>query len=350
MSHLQDLIAGLPMPVLATDHEIRIIAANNAAQKLLGQDLINRPFVTVLRHPRLIDALDEIINSGTAANKTDWHRNHLVISALGRDIPVEITLTGLPEQLGALVVIEDSIRTEDAAQMRRDFIANVSHELRTPLTAMMGFIETLLGPANGDPVARNRFLSIMQTEAVRMNRLVMDLLSLSRVEAEEYRQPAERVNIAHLIQAVADALAPAATRYGARIEIKGKTSEADVAGDPDQLRQVFYNLVENAMKYGRAGGTVTLCLDPVRYEASLRIRACSIRVIDEGDGIEDIHLPRLTERFYRADNHRAREHGGSGLGLAIVKHIVSRHRGKLRIESCVGKGSCFTVLLPVLSE
>jgi two-component system, OmpR family, phosphate regulon sensor histidine kinase PhoR len=233
-----------------------------------------------------------------------------------------------------------------AAAIRRDFVANVSHELRTPLTALLGFIETLKGAARDDPAARERFLNIMEREAERMNRLVQDLLSLSRVEAEERVRPTERVDIvAHLGSAVA-ALRPMAEGAGVALQVTGEAGPLMIAADADQMTQVFHNLIENAVKYGGAGKLVTIAVSREERDLSLRGPAVRIDVIDKGEGIDPLHLPRLTERFYRVDSHRSRERGGTGLGLAIVKHIVNRHRGRFRVESVKGQGSTFSVILP----
>ncbi|MDO5604439.1 MAG: ATP-binding protein [Paracoccus sp. (in: a-proteobacteria)] len=355
---VQDLIAAMPVPVLAVDGAARVMAANAAATALLGAPLTDRPFVTVLRHPVVVQAVDAVLDPAHVeppvpdptlmAVASGGHRNRVVISARGRDIPAEITVSALPGRAGALIVIEDSSGREAAEQQRRDFVANVSHELRTPLTALMGFIETLRGPARNDADARERFLAIMEAEASRMNRLVLDLLSLSRVESEERRRPAEQIDLAMLVRAVAATLAPQAAAQGVQIRVEGADAGPElVAGDADQLTQVFHNLVENAVKYGGSGGEVILCLRRIAHEPTLRGPALSVTVRDHGEGIDSIHLPRLTERFYRVDNHRSRQQGGTGLGLAIVKHIINRHRGKLRVESELGQGSSFSVILPV---
>ena len=352
---VRDLIAALPVAVLAVDAQARVTAANRAAMALLGDALTDRPFVHVLRHPVVVQAVDAVLDPAHVpppavdptlkAVASGGHRMRVQISARGRDIPAEITVSALPGA-GALIVIEDGSGLEEAEQQRRDFVANVSHELRTPLTALMGFIETLRGPARDDPAARERFLGIMETEAARMNRLVQDLLSLSRVESEERRRPAERLDLAMLIRAVAATLQPQAAAAGVQIRVEGAGAPVHVHGDPDQLTQVFHNLVENAVKYGGAGGEVVLRLYPVPHDPVLRGPATAVEVADRGDGIDPMHLPRLTERFYRVDSHRSRQKGGTGLGLAIVKHIISRHRGRLKIDSEKGQGSRFTVVLP----
>ncbi|NHF72450.1 ATP-binding protein [Paracoccus xiamenensis] len=353
---VRDLIAALPVAVLAVDAEARVTAANSAAKALLGEALTDRPFVHVLRQPVVVQAVDAVLDPAHVvppvvdptlkAVASGGHRMRVQISARGRDIPAEVTVSGLPARAGALIVIEDSSGIEEAEQQRRDFVANVSHELRTPLTALMGFIETLRGPARDDPAARERFLSIMESEAARMNRLVQDLLSLSRVESEERRRPAEPIDLAMLIRAVAATLQPQAAAAGVQIRVEGASSPVYVHGDPDQLTQVFHNLVENAVKYGGSGGEVRLRLTAVSHDPVLRGPATAVEVADRGDGIDPMHLPRLTERFYRVDSHRSRQKGGTGLGLAIVKHIISRHRGRLKIESEKGQGSSFTVILP----
>jgi two-component system phosphate regulon sensor histidine kinase PhoR len=246
-----------------------------------------------------------------------------------------------------LCVFEDLTEAEQMGQMRRDFVANVSHELRSPLTAVLGFIETLKGAAKDDPAARDRFLSIMEREAGRMNRLIHDLLHLSRVEADERVRPTERIDVLEIVQSTMASLRPLGQSSGVDVVLECGPGEGPrpwvVPGDADQLTQVFQNLIENAVKYGGAGGVVTVRILPDQLPKSAAIR---VEVIDKGTGIDPIHIPRLTERFYRVDGHRSREKGGTGLGLAIVKHIVQRHRGRLSIDSALGKGSTFRVVLP----
>lgn len=333
------LLDGVPMPLILTDAQLRIVAANRAARDFFGTDPSGRPFVTLLRQPGINAALEAVL-AGRGAQ-----RLRAPIAGEGREIVAEISVSAVPEA-GALVALQDTSALEHAEAMRRDFVANVSHELRTPLTALMGFIETLRGPARDDAAARDRFLTIMEREAGRMNRLVADLLSLSRVESEERRRPAGRVDLSALIRGCAAALRPQAEAAGVSFTLDGLDDPVAVPGDADQLTQLFTNLIENALKYGATGGHVGLRLTRLAREPVLRGPAIQVEVSDRGEGIEPMHLPRLTERFYRIDTHRSREKGGTGLGLAIVKHIVNRHRGRLRIASRKGEGSTFTVLLP----
>lgn len=230
--------------------------------------------------------------------------------------------------------------------MRRDFVANVSHELRSPLTVLSGFIETLQGSARDDAEARARFLAIMQQEAQRMNRLVGDLLSLSKVEANERIRPREQVAMGDVLRTTLAALRPQIEENGIAVDFDDRGGGATLLGDRDQLVQVFHNLIENAIKYGGAGGRVGLALRAHDRWPGFTGPVLAVAVSDNGEGIDPIHIPRLTERFYRIDSHRSRQMGGTGLGLAIVKHIVNRHRGRLGIESTRGQGTTFLVVLP----
>lgn len=354
-----DLLEGVPVPMLAVDGKARTIGANRAAVALFGGgDLLNRPFVTILRHPAVVAAVDWVLEPDRHPAPTPDPSLpvptdgvailNAVIVADGRDIAAEITVARLPSPLGrgATIAVLDRSETEEAEQMRRDFVANVSHELKTPLTAMIGFIETLRGPARDDAKARDRFLDIMEREAARMNRLVSDLLSLSRVQAEERRRPSAQVDLPLLLRGVLATMDNAARAAGITVETDGLAGSQRVPGDPDQLVQVFQNLIENALKYGASGGYLGVSLRRIDHEPLLRGPAWAVEIRDRGEGIEGMHLPRLTERFYRVDTHRSRAQGGTGLGLAIVKHIVNRHRGRLRIDSTRGQGSTFTVILP----
>lgn len=334
------VIGALAQPALLVLRSEKVGAANAAARALFGDELVGRHFVLSLRHPQAMDTIESVLKSGTAMQAR--------IANLTSGAETTYRLTASPVSgdgvEGALCVFEDVSDAEQIGQMRREFVANVSHELRTPLTALLGFIETLRGAAKDDPAARDRFLEIMTREAGRMNRLVSDLLQLSQVEAAERVRPAMLVDIVASVMTTVATLRPLAEKAGASIEVSGLPGPIMVPGDGDQLLQVFQNLIENALKYGGRGRVhVTIRRGDERGVAG---SAIVIAVRDEGEGIDSIHLPRLTERFYRVDNHRSREKGGTGLGLAIVKHIVNRHRGRLRIESVSGQGSTFTVILP----
>jgi two-component system phosphate regulon sensor histidine kinase PhoR len=245
----------------------------------------------------------------------------------------------------ALLVLHDTTEARRSEQMRADFVANASHELRTPLAALLGFVETLRGPAREDAAARERFLGIMQEQAMRMGRVIDDLLSLSRIELNEHVPPAGRVDLGAVLRGVAVLLEQRAQARGMRIALDLPADLPPVRGDTDELTQLFQNLLDNAVKYGRDSMPIEIAArrSPRRLAGRPAV-AVSIR--DQGDGIASEHIPRLTERFYRVDTARSRAVGGTGVGRAIGKHVVSRHRGALEIESELGRGSVFTVHLP----
>ena len=339
---LHALIEALPQPVVLIAPDARVLAANGAAQTMFGAAILGRHHALTMRQPALLTAIEAALHGKPVEFRYSVTRNQ-------REDVYSVSVNPVAFQGAdlALCSFVDMTAAEQTALIHRDFVANVSHELRTPLTALMGFIETLKGPAKSDEPARLRFLEIMEREAGRMNRLIRDLLSLSRVEAQERQRPADTCDIVKIAGSVVAMLTPLATDAKVPLRLMVGTDPVLIRGDQDQLVQVLQNLIENAVKYGAAGGEVTIGIaqtqDPV-----LRVPTVCITVADQGEGIDPLHLPRLTERFYRIDAHRSRAQGGTGLGLAIVKHIVQRHRGRLVIDSAPGKGSRFSVILPLV--
>ncbi len=340
--NISSLLGAIPLPAVLIGRGERILGANPQAMELLGPGIAGRHFITALRQPATLDAVEACLKDGQ-------RRTTRYLSSDGaQDTTFIVTCSPVHTEAGdgLLVCFEDVTHLEQAGQMRRDFVANVSHELRSPLTALLGFIETLRGPAKGDPAASARFLAMMQGEAERMERLVRDLLSLSRVESQERVRPTDPVDLARAIGTALHMLKSVAEENDVTLAPDLPEGPVMVPGDADQLQQVITNLTENAIKYGGRGKTVRISLSTSEAEPSVRGPAAVLSVRDEGPGIDPVHIPRLTERFYRVDSHRSREMGGTGLGLAIVKHIVGRHRGRLRIESEPGQGSEFRVVLP----
>jgi len=333
---LAQLLLGIPMPAMLVEREDRVVGCNALALALLGDGVVGRNPAVAVRTPGVLEAI------GAAARAGGVHEARMTARREGQEQQFQVTVSALEGGM-VLCVFRDVSAEEKAGAMRRDFVANVSHELRTPLTALIGFIETLRHAARDDPAARDMFLGIMEHEAGRMNRLVRDLLQLSQVEANERVRPREHVDLRPVLEGVIGSLRPLAARTGDRLVLSGE-GVAVVRGDHDQLTQVFTNLIENALKYGADGQEVRVTLT---REETMRGEAVRVEVADQGAGIDPVHLPRLTERFYRVDGHRSRERGGTGLGLAIVKHIVSRHRGWLKIDSEPGEGSRFSVILPL---
>lgn len=337
-----EILDALTDPVILIDSRKVVVRANSAAHKVWAGLANDIPLSFTLRMPDLIEAVDHVLARGGSQSGELIERS-----------PVErvyhFDVTGLSNSAkrgergiaAAILIFRDLTEAKRLDQMRADFVANASHELRTPLASLLGFIETLQGPAKNDPAALTRFLDIMRTQAKRMAHLIDDLLSLSRVEMSQHRQPVDHVDLDLVIRQIADTLKPMADDRGIAIALDLPDGASLVQGDRDELLRVVENLLENAIKYGRTNGHVTVALK--RHADS----HC-ISVIDDGVGIPAEHLPRLTERFYRVNISASRESGGTGLGLAIVKHIVNRHRGRLTIESEPDQGSTFKITLPAL--
>ena len=333
-----------PLIVLAADRSVR--RANSAAQAAFGADMS-----AVLRHPGLHGAIDRAFTPGTAqgtAQGTVQTAELSLPAPVARELHATVVPMDPPLADGgrAVVVLSDRSRERAVERMRADFAANASHELRTPLASLMGFIDTLRGPAADDPPAQQRFLGIMAEQAARMNRLIDDLLSLSRIELTEHQAPAARVDLVELLVGLAAGFEPRLIQHRVTLDLAMMRGLPPVLGDIDQLAQVAQNLLDNAVKYGGEGGTVRLAAEPAAGPRWPVRPGVVVTVADQGHGIPREHLPRLTERFYRVDTGRSRAVGGTGLGLAIVKHIVNRHRGQLAIESEVGVGTTVSVWLP----
>jgi two-component system phosphate regulon sensor histidine kinase PhoR len=340
---LKALIDALSLPAFLVTPEARIGVLNGYAAEILGSGVEDRHYVTALRQPGILETIERV---GVEKQSV---QGHFSIDSGGGARRFRVTAS--PVELDhldfVLVCLEDKTESHDADQMRREFVANVSHELRTPLTALMGFIDTLQGPARDDPAAQEKFLGVMAREARRMNRLVDDLLSLSRVEFAERQRPRDVFKVSELIAAAKSALEGMADAGRVCFTSEGNSEDLNILGDSDQLRQVLGNLIENALKYGGKEEDVVVTVSEIAHDPLLPGPALRLEVRDRGDGISSHHLPRLTERFYRIDEHRSREMGGTGLGLAIVKHIVQRHRGRLDVSSEPGIGSTFSVFLPL---
>jgi two-component system phosphate regulon sensor histidine kinase PhoR len=310
----------------------RVVSANAAARALLGEHIEGVPLDQVVSHPAALEALERT----------------------GSEEPEEVELTGLDgtrrhwvmrtAELSDgtwLIRFVDRSEARAAEQMRVDFVANASHELRTPLATLIGYAETLREQAEEiDPATRERFLAVVHDEARRMQRVVEDLISLSRIEAEKFTEPTDAVELAPLIDAALASSKRAADERGSELLRDVEPNLPQIAGDGSQILQLLDNLITNALRYGEPGTPVTVSADA---EGAM----VHLAVSDEGEGIAPEHIKRVTERFYRVDTSRSRSLGGTGLGLSIVKHIVERHRGRLMIESELGRGTTVHVLLPV---
>lgn len=369
---VRDVAEALPEPLFILDAEGVVEHANPAAEELVGvQEIAGRHFAAVLRAPAVYEAVERVLEShspervefSTRGSVDRWCRAYVTSIETGADRAS--VMPGSRSQR-SLVFIRDLTSEHRLEQMRADFIASASHELRTPLASVLGFIETLRGPAKNDPEAQNKFLSIMQAQAERMQRLVSDLMSLSHIELNEHVPPKDIVDVGETAADVVESLAPLFDQAGAIVDFISETDEpTTVRGARDEVFQAVQNLLHNAVKYGgepamiklRVGRGIAPALAdkdeagvragdaPEQVAARLGVETDDLvyfQVRDFGPGVDRAALPRLTERFYRVNVERSRKSGGTGLGLAIVKHILNRHKGGFQIESKIARGTAFT--------
>jgi len=330
------LVNALPDPVLVVGPQIRVRAVNAAATRLLPALRKDDLLVRGLRAPDVLDAVDRVLKTGQAQTAIWLDR-----FPIERHYEIHLAPAQIAAELACVITLHDVTESRRIERMRSDFVANASHELRTPLASVLGFIETLQGPAKDDEAAREKFLGIMADQARRMARLVGDLLSLSRIEQNQHIRPNTPIDLRSIVSQIVDGLRAMAQESAVDLRLMPGGPVA-VLGDRDELLRLAENLIENAIKYGAPA--------PVDVSVEMRDGQGWLTVRDHGPGIAAEHLPRLTERFYRVDAGASRAKGGTGLGLALVKHIVARHRGQLSIQSELGKGAAFAVSVPLAGE
>ena len=340
----ESIVERLPDPLIVLSAGGEVRRANAAARAAFGTDMS-----AVLRHPGLRAAIDRASRDETRTAQTAELTIRVPVLREVRATVVAID-TPLADGGEIVAVLSDRTRERMVERTRADFVANASHELRTPLASLIGFIDTLLGPAADDLPAQRRFLGIMADQAARMSRLIDDLLSLSRIELTEHQPPSDCVDVRDVVDGLAPGFEPTMAARNMTMVRQYADTVPNVVGDADQLAQVVQNIVDNAIKYGREGQVVRISIAPAPVGGRWPARAgVLLTVQDEGIGIPRTHLPRLTERFYRVDKGRSRTVGGTGLGLAIVRHIVTRHRGVLQFDSQEGAGTTAFVWLPTVA-
>lgn len=335
------IVDALSDPAVVLDETGVVVHHNPLVADLYPRVRVGGPVSLLSREPDLMTAIEKTARSDERAVVHLHDRVPVTrrVSALISRLTVDEPPPGSPS---ILIVLRDLTDQEKHAQMRADFIAHASHELRTPLASLKLIVETLQGPAREDPVKRERFLTMMMVQATRMAQLIDDLLSLSRVEMRAHVPPRGKTDLTGILESVVQSLEPLAEDNAISLVLENPLARIDVRGEREELVQVFQNLIQNGIRYGRKGGSVRVVVsrEPPTLTRQARIH---VAVADDGIGIAPEHLPRLTERFYRVSDVDSRAKGGTGLGLAIVKYIVTRHRADLDIESELGKGSTFTV-------
>jgi two-component system phosphate regulon sensor histidine kinase PhoR len=331
---LAAMLDSMQEAVVAVTPEGTVRWSNAVMQRIAGTQIhAGRPLVLFVRDPDLLAC----VRGALAQGEVRYGRASSLVP--GRIF--EINAAPLPSG-GALAVLHDVTRIEAAEKSRRDFIANVSHELRTPLTSIQGYVETLIEEPSSNSETSHEFLGIILKNATRMNRLTEDLLALAGVESPDYKLALQPMRASALVKDAVEGLGGLVVDSGVVLESAG-APDCVVMADPDAMNQVFGNLVENALKYGKAGKRIRVGARAVEGEVEFSVQ-------DFGPGIASEHLERIFERFYRIDKARSRESGGTGLGLAIVKHVVQAHGGRLWAESELGKGATFRFTLPAVKE
>lgn len=361
---LHGLIEQIKVPALHIASTGHILAVNKPATRVFQmENIVGQLAAAVIRQPRLMNLIESVWEGGSEGTV------EITTSPVINEVWLAHVLRWPGRQGGVFVMLEDRTGVRRAEQARADFLANASHELRTPLTSLAGFIETMRGPARDDKESWDNFLEIMASQTERMQSLIGDLLSLSRIEFSEHEAPEKQEDLVKVIESQAKALRPLGKKRGIKINLKVNEDSLPIIAFRDELEQVIQNLVSNAFKYGRDKGSIEISagycesIDTARETAGRQLSASEkttlletpidvrgagvwLRVADDGQGIEGKHLPRLGERFYRVDTARDREVGGTGLGLAIVKHIMARHRGGMAVESEQGVGTAIGVWFP----
>ncbi len=321
-ARMENLIEPLGVPLILLNRE-RIVLANAAAREVLGAHILGQDVRVALRHPDAIALLDQPESATTTVTGLTGPRSIWQVSR--RQI----------DERFAMVELVNRTAEADIGRSHTDFVANASHELSTPLASIIGYVETLADPdAKVDDATAAKFHATVLREARRLQALVRDLMSLSRIEAEKHDPPRKAVDLGQLAASVSGEVA--SVSGPGRVEIDAPEEPTTILGDRGQLDQLVRNLIDNALKYGDADQPVTVAVKRTGNQVLLSVK-------DRGAGIGPDHLPHLTRRFYRTDPGRSRAAGGTGLGLAIVKHIVERHQGRLDIASSVGQGTTVTV-------
>ena len=335
------ILAGMVEALLAVDQDLKVVLCNDAFARVAGVQAgiePGTPLVRIVRDPALVDLLRQVLTTG------DPSRRRLQLgSSEGPWFEVNVAPLAMHAGRGAIALLHDITELERLERIRKDFVANVSHELRTPLTAIRGYAETLLDGALEDANHRRHFVEVIETHAIRLNNIAADLLALSELDNGAMAEPPRPVLVQAAVESAMRTVEPAAAERGVHL-IAGAFGDLEILGYRMRLEQTLVNLIDNAVKFNRPEGEVRV--DAERIETG----HARIVVSDTGIGIPSSDLPRVFERFYRVDRARSREMGGTGLGLSIVKHAVEQMKGTVAVESELGKGSRFIILLPALTN
>ena len=344
--NIEKILEAIPSPLILVDKQGKITFANANSEVLLPKILkVGNHISSTFRSPIFLETLEKVLTQNENI-KLNFDANTPILKHIEVHF-VQLPLDSYSRTGGTILMsLVDQSESKMVDQMRSDFVSNASHELRTPLSSIIGFIETIKGHAKSDKENRELFLSLMHDQAIRMQRLVDDLLSLSKLELQEKSPPLKTCNVNKIINKITESFLPLAKKYKVKLVNNLPSNFTNIIGDETQIHQLFSNLIENSLKYSGEKSTVKVELIKKQKHIKIKNNMIGIQIIDNGKGIPAEHIYRLTERFYRVNEDLGRQRQGTGLGLSIVKHILNRHQGELIIESKINEGSKFTVWLP----
>ncbi len=338
MENISFILNKLEDAIIVLDSDQKIVFQNSHSIDLFENNYTGQNITNLIRSPIVLEALENVYKN-KETEIIEYNSEYGSLSPRSTNFyNVEISYEKNHLQLtntrdNYVILMKNITPLKNIERVRSSFIANVSHELKTPLATIMGFLETIRGPAKDDQKSMSKFLGIMDKETIRMKRLIDDLIVVSKIESDEHIHPTKKVNLLKTIDNVAESLKEYALTKNIKIRVNHQLSEGlFVLGNEDELVQVFTNIIDNSIKYGKINSSIDILAEKIK---------------DESEGIHPKHLARLTERFYRVDAARSKEIGGTGLGLTIVKHILNKHRGHLDIKSEINQGSTFSVELPI---
>ena len=344
--NIEKILEAIPSPLILVDQQGKITFANANSELLLPKILkVGNHISSTFRSPIFLETLEKVLTKNENI-KLNFDTNTPILKHIEVHF-VQLPLDSYSRTGGTILMsLVDQSESKMVDQMRSDFVSNASHELRTPLSSIIGFIETIKGHAKSDKENRELFLSLMHDQAIRMQRLVDDLLSLSKLELQEKSPPLKTCNVNKIINKITESFLPLAKKYKVKLVNNLPSNITNIIGDETQIHQLFSNLIENSLKYSGEKSTVKVELIKKQKHIKIKNNMIGIQIVDNGKGIPAKHIYRLTERFYRVNEDLSRQRQGTGLGLSIVKHILNRHQGELIIESKINEGSKFTVWLP----
>lgn len=341
------VLDSLPDPLLMLDSSGEVMGVNLAAREVFGFDARGKPLEQLIEEPKVLNAAKRVVDEETKKESLELPLNQKVFNAKIERLPAQAR-----EGAVAVLTLYDMTAQKQFEQMQADFVANASHELRTPLSILSGFIETLQGMPKDDTDDHEKFLGIMQSQATRMSRLIESLLSLSRIQMNEGRELSDPVDTSEVLRSVKQMLDSKAIKFGTTINLKLCSQPGIIYGNTAELTQVFQNLTDNALKYGKAGGKITLTCRVSDNKDIPEISTplvYSVTVHNTGEPIPAEHVPHLFERFYRIAETKNKAIG-TGLGLAIVQQIIKHHNGTIKVQSSNETGTVFTVHLPMYPQ